>query len=164
MSVRFRSVNMFDSGGQQPVADRVPEVEHAVRAAPPRKREPKTTSALPSSSGASRSPYSRGSYSRSASCTITYGAGRLGEAAPQRGALALVDGLEQARGPVGRRRSAQRSRRVPSVDPSSTTISSCDVRRREHLLHHDLDRSRPRCSRASRPTGRTAALRSPGPV
>ena len=56
--------------GQQPVADGVPEVEHAVRLAGQEARAEDDVG-LAVEDRAEQLPYSAGSYSRSASCTIT---------------------------------------------------------------------------------------------
>ena len=70
MSLRLRFVIMFETV----VSRRLPTLCQKYRTRCGRelwKRDPKTTSARPSSRGASSSPYSAGSYSQSASWTTT---------------------------------------------------------------------------------------------
>ena len=69
MSVRFRFVNMLLTI----VSSRLPTEcqKYSTRCGPLRKREPNTASASPEMIGSSNAGQSAGSYSRSASCTIT---------------------------------------------------------------------------------------------
>jgi hypothetical protein len=119
--VRFRLVNRFDASVRNlfPIECQ----KYRTRWAPlPVNREPKTTSARPDSSGASTTPYSAGSYSRSASCTITYG--NVASSKPRRSAAPLprLNGCSNTR--TRGSASPRRICRVPSVEPSSTISTS----------------------------------------
>ncbi len=92
--------------------------------------------------------YSPGSYSRSASCTITYGLRRLGESAAQRSALALIARLGQhPQARVGvRAENFERSVVGSVVDGDDLS----DERRVEHSVEDLLDGLLLRCSTGSR--------------
>ena len=174
MSVRFRLVNMFDAV----VRKRLPTECQKYRtrcglsgrgSASRTRRRPRRRASGPSSRRTRC-----GSYSRSASCTITYGARRLREAAPQRRALAQVDRLERRRRTRGSSilaRIVARAVGRPVVDDDQLG----GVGRLEHLLDdrhdglvlvvagHD-DRQSPVsvCERRLNPSGkRSPALRGP---
>ena len=71
MSERLRFVNMFDSEREHAIAQQVPEIEHAMTVAAHEPRAIDHVGLARPPAAASNFGYSAGSYSRSASCTIT---------------------------------------------------------------------------------------------
>ena len=91
------------------------------------KREPKTTSAWSSTIGWMSWGYSAGSYSRSASWTMTIWPVACAEAGAERGALALVDLVVDDLQVAVACSISRRISRVPSVEQSSTTMISLRI-------------------------------------
>ena len=163
MSVRFRSLSMFDSSVSAVVQQRCQK--YSTRRGVPMKREPNARRRSRRQIGWISARNSCGSYSRSASWMIDDVAGRRGEPGPQRRALAHVLRLKQhlaprccagAAGPLSCAdsqrsrpcsRSSVSSSRLPSVELSSTNTSSLS---RSTAAMRDDDLAQRRAARCRR--------------
>ena len=105
----------------------------------PMKRLPKTASALPLTIRSSRSGYSSGLYSRSASWTTM--TSPVASAIPRRTAAPLPRFRSCRMQLEAAARAASRSRisRLPSVEASSTAIELDAQRHRQHAIDHLVD-------------------------
>src|SRR5689334_1756785 len=136
MSVRFRSVHMFDAS----VRTRLPSAcqKRTTRCGPPMKRDPKTTSARSSTIGWTRRGYSAGSYSGAASWMSATAAATCGSAPRPRAPLPGSRSWEDDEAVPGRKPLAGERREDVGRAVRRGVVDDEDLLR-ERDRHHPLE-------------------------